>query len=266
MKEELLLDNLEVIGDYIKDDRPVIFVANHRCIRDGFYIPKAINDKVVALASSNSVYKVAYKEDFMNKYLYLLPIEIYGDYRYTNKIIESSIELLKDNINILIFPEGVYSSDLNINRAHTSVSRIIIETKKRGIDVHLVPISLNIIGKEKDKASVDFNDEIAYVKFLKEIDINPFYNRYMDTNNYNEKKIILHELIDTAMIKIADDIKVNYNSNYKNYVEKDSIYTINGELLDISILKEEDYFLKYCIDLEERVNSIKVSLNDIKRR
>ena len=253
MKEEIKLNNVIIKGDYIKDNNPHIFIANHICIRDGIYIPYAIGEKVVALASSNTVYKKGLKEDFMNKYLYMLPIEIYGDKFYTEALIEKCITLLKKNINILIFPEGVYSTDSNINRAHTSFSRIIFKALDNNIQVHLTPINLKIEGITKDKASIDFSNEKAYVTFLNEINTIPYYNKYKKTTN---KNIIFHSLADDAMKIIANYSNKSYNDKYKPYVEKEKLYIIDGTLKDISILKDNNYFNDYKDNLDETVKKI----------
>ena len=171
MKEELFFNNLSIIDFYPKDDEPCIFLANHTCIRDAFYIPKAINDKVVVLASSNSVYKKEKKELFMKKYLYMLPVEIYGDYRYTEQLIQKCITLLQNKKNILVFPEGVYSTNNDINRGHTIAARIAMKALESNISFHFVPISIKIEGIEKDKASIDFTHEKCKIHFLREINL-----------------------------------------------------------------------------------------------
>ena len=256
MKEDLILNNLSIYGNNIKDDNPTIFIANHTCIRDVFYILKAINKKTIVLTSSNSVYKQAPKEDFMKKHLYMLPIEIYGDSRYTNLIIEKSIYLLSKKQNIIIFPEGVYSIDKNINRAHTVASRIILKALENDIDVHLIPISIKIIGEEKDKASINFDNEQCFVHILPEIETKEYLEKYQKANTREERNKIFHELMDNTMYSIANDLNVNYRTNYRPYVKKEQIFTLNGKRQDINILKTDNYYKKYKIDLESRLQNI----------
>lgn len=261
MKEALNINNLKVYGDYPKDNMPIIFVSNHTCIRDVFYILKAINKKTIVLTSSNSVYKKAPKEDFMRKYLYMLPLEIYGDSRYTNLIIEKNIDLLFKKQNIIIFPEGVYSINKNINRAHTMTSRILLGALERKIKVHLIPISIKINGVEKDKASISFDQEECTIHFLKEIKVNNLLQEYKMISAREEKNIFFHKLIDKAMLSIAKDLNVQYQKTYKSYVKKEKIVTLDGQMNDISILKTKAYYQKYKLDLEYRLNDIINNVN-----
>ena len=256
MKEELDLNNIIIKDSFPKDNKPKIFIANHNCIRDAFYLPKAINEKVVIITSSNSVYKKAPKESFMKKHLYMIPVEIYGDRKYSEVLIEECINLLQNNINLLIFPEGVYSIDYNINRGHTIVARIIEKAMNKNISMHLIPISIRIKGKEKDKASINFLEEECFIHFLKEINYQKYFQKKEKEISRKEKNEIYHNLIDQLMKKIAHDLEVQYIMKYKPYVNKKEIITFDSNQINIDILKQKDYFEKYKIDLKRRVKRI----------
>ncbi len=256
MKEELELNNIVIKGSFPKDKNPKIFIANHNCIRDAFYLPKTINEKVVILTSSNSVYKKALKESFMKKYLYMIPVEIYGDKKYSELLIEECINLLQNNINLLIFPEGVYSIDYNINRGHTIVARIIEKAMNMNISMHLIPTSIRIKGKEKDKASINFSEEECFIHFLKEINYKKYFHKEEKKMSRKEKNECYHNLTDQLMKMIANDLKVQYIMKYKPYVNKKEIITIDSNQKNIDILKQKEYFEKYKIDLKRRVKRI----------
>lgn len=119
--------NYNIKTNGYNSNKVTIFITNHTCIRESFFIAKVLNNKVVFTASSNSVYKKAYKEKIMNNSLYLLPLELYGNKRYIEIYLDKLLDLLKEKINILFYPEGVYTRDGNINRGHTGVSRLIIK-------------------------------------------------------------------------------------------------------------------------------------------
>lgn len=256
MKEDLNINNLKVYGTYPNDNKPIIFISNHTCIRDVFYILKAINKKTIVLTSSNSVYKKEPKEDFMRKHLYMIPVEIYGDIRYSEVLLEECINLLQNKINLLIFPEGVYTTDDNINRGHTFVARIIEKAMNKNIFIHLVPISIQIKGKTKDKASIDFREEECFIHFLEEINYKKYFKKLEKKISRKEKNKCYHDLLDQSMKMIADDLEVIYKMAYKPYVEKKELITIDSKQKNIDILKQNDYLEKYKIDLKNRVKRI----------
>ena len=148
--------NLKTNG--YKSNKVTIFISNHTCIREGFFIASILKNRVVFTASSNSVYKKAYKEKIMNNSLNLLPIELYGNKKYTDVYLDKLLDILKEKINIIFFPEGVYTRDGNINRGHTGVSRLIIKALENNIDISVLPI-YSKIDDYKDKASLNLNNE-----------------------------------------------------------------------------------------------------------
>ena len=235
-----------------KSNKVTIFVSNHTCIRESLYIAKALNDKVVFTSSSNSVYKKAYKEKIMNNSLYLLPLELYGNKKYTEVYLDKLLDLLKENINIIFFPEGVYTRDGNINKGHTGVSRLIIKAIENNININVVPIYIKI-NDNKDKANLNLNNDNVEINFLKEIDLKNILDEYTKSKNKNE---ILHKLVDTIMKEIANYGHIIYKNEYLNYISKNRLYILNGMYVNKNILLSKKYYINYCKDIEKRKNYI----------
>ena len=242
--------NLKTNG--YKSNKVTIFISNHTCIREVFFIASILNNKVVFTASSNSVYKKAYKEKIMNNSLYLLPIELYGNNKYFDIYLDKLLDLLKENINIIFFPEGVYTRDGNINRGHTGVSRLIIKALENNIDISVVPIYTKI-DDYKDKANLDLNNENVEITFLKELDLTNILDEYNKSNNKNE---ILHKIVDNAMKEIAKYGNIIYKNKYRNYVSKKRLFILNGMYVNKNVLLSKKYFNKYSNDIEKRKNYI----------
>ena len=240
--------NYNLTTNGYNSNKVTIFITNHTCIREDLFIAKALNNKIVFTASSNSVYKKAYKEKIMNNSLYLLPLELYGNKRYFDIYLDKLLDLLKEKINILFFPEGVYTRDGNINRGHTGVSRLIIKALENNIDINVVPIYIKI-EDNKDKASLNLNNDNVEITFLEKLDLKNILKEYNDSNNKNE---ILHKIVDISMKKIADYGNVIYKNEYKDYVSKKRLFILNGMYVNKNILLSDKYYKKYCNDLEKR--------------
>ena len=231
-----------------KSNKVTIFISNHTCIRESLFVAKILNNNIVFTTSSNSVYKKAYKEKILNNSLYLLPLELYGSKKYFDIYLDKLINLLKENINIIFFPEGVYTRDGNINRAHTGVSRLIIKALENNIDFNVVPIYTKITDN-KDKASLDLNNENVEITFLKELDLKNILDEYNKSDNKNE---ILHKIVDSAMKEIAKYGNIEYKCKYRNYVSKKRLFILDGKYVNKNILLSNKYFNKYSKDLEKR--------------
>ena len=72
--------NLNVYGieNYPKNG-PNIFIANHNCLMDIFYLPAALPNATVNLISSRLIYKNEnLRKELVKNLLYSMPIEAHG--------------------------------------------------------------------------------------------------------------------------------------------------------------------------------------------
>ena len=82
LRDEL---NVEINGlENLNSDSPNVFIANHNCLKDIFYLPMSLPMETVSLISSRLIYKPDKKrQEMVEKYLYAMPIEAHGGSRYS---------------------------------------------------------------------------------------------------------------------------------------------------------------------------------------
>ena len=140
--------NINIEGiENIDFDAPNLFVSNHNCLMDIFYLPMSVDIPIVDMISARLIYKrVLDRQKMVNDYLYSMPIEAHGGKVYSDMCLDSGVKLLNSGISLGIFPEGAYVPGNNIYRGRTGASRILFSAMNEGVDVNLVPVGINVSG------------------------------------------------------------------------------------------------------------------------
>lgn len=254
--------NFSVSGNVnINLKEPCIFVSNHNCLLDIFYQPMALDIPIISLVSARLIYKnILDRQQIINDYLYSMPIEAHGGKVYSDMCLNSAVKLLNSGLSLGIFPEGAYVSERCIYRGRTGVSRILFEAKKMGINVNLVPISINITGDDYDLDSYKFDDRKVEVKILPGIDYENAYDYFLYANSADEKNNALHEPVDLCMKAIAEALDCPYKDEYIELYQKGNVIFNDGKTVLTSIAQDDMYISSYQKNLDKRAMVLKKQL------
>lgn len=256
MKEQLnfIVEGLE---NYPEGDRPVYFIANHSCLMDIFYLSAAVPTNQVMVVSNRIVYKpIKEKQDTVNKYLYTLPLEPTGR-AYANITIEAASRILASDINMSIFPEGVYNDRNAITRGRTGMARILFEACRKGVKPYLVPVALDVETDDKtlDRYTVCEDDKVE-VKILEPIDYDYILQDYLNSDNLKEKNAMLHEVTDIGMQNIADALNLPFTGAYKIAIPKDNIMFQDGSTISLEEASLEENIKRFQAEIENRTKNL----------
>lgn len=264
MKKEALnalkvRSNINVFGlENLATDEPIIFVANHNCLMDIFYLPASLPIPTVSLISSRLIYKpVEIRKAMVDNLLYSMPIEAHGGTSYSNMCLEKALELLKHNISVNIFPEGAYIEPSNqIFKGHTGAARILYNAKLNGINAKIVPVAIEIISPKLDLDGYDTTSDIVNIYILQEIDYSNYYKDYTTSKTKEEKNIALHSIINDSMKSIAKALNKTYNDNYIELWPKKNVMFENGSTVKVGDAQSSHYLLLYEKELDKRLHDI----------
>ena len=225
---------------------PSLFIANHNCLLDIFYLPMAIPEQIVSLISSRLIYKKEIKrQELVNKYLDTLPIEAHGGKVYSDLCLKYASQTLENGNSLSIFPEGAYVSEQVIHKGRTGATRILYDTKSKGIDVNLIPISINLGGIKADLDDYSAFDENVLVTILNPIDYSEQYYEYINTKDVRQKNLLLHIPIDNGMKQIAKNLGREYKDEYIQLRPKGNVIFSDGSTIPTSLAHEDIYIKKY---------------------
>lgn len=256
LREQL---NITVNGldNYSKDDVS-LFVSNHNCLMDIFYLPMSIPDSMASLISARLMYKnEPERKELVNKYLYAMPIEAHGGSSYSNICLKHAEKLLLSGINLSIFPEGAYVLDESIvYRGRTGVARILFNAKKNGMNVKLVPVSINIKNKIKDMDSFKTKDDIVEINILDSINYDEDYRMFFETDDVQIKNNALHNVVDNALGEISKFLGKVYSRDYIELFPKGNVIFEDGTLVPTIDAKKDIYIEKYDRDLSSYTDNL----------
>lgn len=260
LRDEL---NVEIQGlENVNRDRPNVFIANHNCLKDIFYLPMSLPMESINLISARLLYKRDQKRQAMvNKYLYAMPIEAHGGPLYSQICLNRVQNILKNNISLSIFPEGAYVEENVIYRGRTGASRIVYNSRTNGTNVALVPVALDININDLDDYAL-ISDDMVKVTVLEPIDYEQAYYDYQNSSTNKEKNINLHKPIDEAMIKIAQTLGREYVNEYIQLRPKNNVIFPNGETIPTEQAQTHDLILSYDQGLIEREKLLVKSLTN----
>lgn len=249
LKEQI---NMHVNGleNYDKDSVN-LFISNHNCLMDIFYVPMAIEDPMLSLVSARLMYKKELeRQRLVNEALYAMPIEAHGGKVYSRLCLENATKMLSLEINASIFPEGAYVEDKGfVNRGRTGASRILFDAKLLGQKVKLIPVSIDIKGKIIDMDSYCPKNEEVTINILPEIDYLEDFEKYLSTDDSKIKNEALHSPIDKSLKKVAESLNKTYKNEYIELFPKKTVIFSDGSLVDTNEAQKEEYVERYKKDL-----------------
>lgn len=251
---------LNVFGkqNYIKE-KPTIFIANHNCLMDIFYLPAALPNACVSLISSRLIYKPdKLRQTLVNDSLYAMPIEAHGGAKYSNLCLKYAENLLYRNMNLTIFPEGAYIEPSKyVYRGHTGAARILFNARKNGILPQIIPVAIEIISD--DYSNLDNyipNNDIVNVYFLDPIDYNKYFLSYINSKDTKVKNMALHNVVDDCMKAIANALNKDYLNQYIELFPKNNVIFQDGLKVDTTVAQSEFYIDLYEKQLQKREKSL----------
>ena len=250
--------NLEINGIKNCEHRGVnLFIPNHNCLKDIFYLPMSLEHDIASLISSRLIYKnIEERKQLVEECLYSLPIEAHGGSDYSNMCLNAGVELLKSGIDISIFPEGAYIEDDVIHKGRTGASRILFSALEENVEVNLIPVAIGINKEKIDLDSYSFLDDSVTIDFLDPIDYTEDFSNYVSTNDYETKNQCLHNVMDLSFKNIANKLNKEYDDSYIELYPKGNVIYSNGVVLPTDIAQN-----KYYLDLYK--NQLKKDSSDI---
>ncbi len=239
------------IGNYPKDEINVV-VANHNCLMDIFYLPMALSSEIVSLISARLVYKNEQeRKNFVNKYLYAMPVEAHGGPAYTNMCLNQALEFLLNRKSVYIFPEGAYVYDRKIFRGHTGASRLVYNARNKHQQVNLVPISIYVSRNDDLDCYNKIGDNVE-VTILPPVDYEEAYYNYKHVKAREEKNTFLHQPMDVAMENIANNLGMPYENSYIKLRNKGNVIFSDGSVVDTISAQQAEYVNRYNKELKDR--------------
>lgn len=245
--------NVYITGrENIEKDSPTVFVANHSCLMDIFYLPMAVDRPMVNMISSRIIYKnVPDRQRMVEDYLYSMPVEVHGGKEYSDMCLKSAVSLLNSGIDVGIFPEGAYLPGNTVYRGRTGVSRILYCVTNMGINAKLVPISINTHGI-RDLDSYDLTDRRVDIQILEPVTYENSYEKFLYAKNVSEKNKYLHEPVDICMQRIAKSMKRPYKNEYIELTPRESIIFTDGSRVSVGDARDEKYLSRFKEELDTR--------------
>ena len=253
------LENLRRLRDKINlivkgkvETKNNIFVSNHMCLLDTLYVPCALDQDVVSLTSSRLVYKQLPRQEKVETYLNAFPIEAHGGKIYSDLCLKYATDILKNGIDLNLFPEGAYIEDNTIvTRGRVGAARLLFDIRDRGIKYNIIPVSVDQKDKILDLDSFDVNDNVVEVQILNPVDYEEEYYDYLNAND-SEKRELYHKVIDKCMTGIAKATNKRYTGEYIELFPKGNVIFSNGEVIDKEIAQNQEYIQRYENELKER--------------
>ncbi len=252
--------NLNVFGKQnYTNGVPTIFIANHNCLMDIFYLPAALKNMSVSLISSRLIYKPNKpRQNLVNNSLYAMPIEAHGGAKYSDLCLKYAEKMLYKNIDLSIFPEGAYiDPNKFIYRGHTGAARILFNARINGIKPQIIPVAIKIISD--DYSNLDNympNNDIVNVYILEPIDYTKYFLSYVNSKDVKTKNMALHNVVDEGMKAIADVLNKEYLSKYIELFPKNNVIFQDGSKVDSSIAQSKFYIDLYEQQLQEREKNL----------
>lgn len=251
--------NLNVFGmENYNEDIPTIFIANHNCLMDIFYLPVALPNASVSLISPRIIYKKNLERQKMAKeLLYSMPIEAHGGKKYSQICLKYASKFLYNNIDITIFPEGAYiDPNPYVYKGHTGASRILFDVRRCGGLTNIIPVAIEIISNNLDLDGFNINDDIVNIYILNPINYDMYFKEYISTDNIDLRNTLLHLVIDDGMREIASVLNKSFCNEYIELYPKNNVIFENGITIDKSIAQDDYYINLYENQIRNRFYSI----------
>ena len=253
------INNIQVNGlDNIPTNGTNIFVVNHNCFLDNYLIPHVLNIPCISMVSSNSLFGInEERKKRLNELLYPYPIETRANKYYKEIIFKGVVELLKNKKNIIIFPQGVFDEPNKIYKARTGIIRMLFDALDTEKDrYNIIPVALHVskVNINNIQSSDLWDDFKADISILPPFAYNDYYNNYKKAVSIEDKKIILHNLMDDIMKKIAYNLNFEYIDKYRELYNMDGFWFPNGEYVEFDKSENELLYDKYSNMINSIVN------------
>ena len=164
---------------------PVLFVSNHVGQQD----PVLLYTTITLATNGQMVHAIAKWKILSGKFFqnHFGTIPLYED---RSKSINTSINILKNNEFVLIFPEGGVNKNNTINKVKTGAARIALSSK-----AIIIPIGIqrtSTIPKTEFGHTMDIFFGCAKIAIGSPIDLNAYYNKEVNEQLLNEvNKVIM---------------------------------------------------------------------------
>ena len=253
------INNIQVNGlDNIPTNGTNIFVVNHNCFLDIYLIPHVLNIPCISMVSSNSLFGInEERKKRLNELLYPYPIETRANKYYKEIIFKGVVKLLKNKKNIIIFPQGVFDEPNKIYKARTGIIRMLFDTLDTEKDrYNIIPVALHVsnVNINNIQSSDLWDNFKANISILPPFVYNDYYNNYKKAVSIEDKKIILHNLMDDIMKIIAYNLNFEYIDKYRELYNMDGFWFPNGEYVEFDKSENELLYDKYSNMINSLVN------------
>lgn len=242
-----------------QDETRNIYIANHSCLKDGFYLPMALDYDIVTITSARITYKNQEdRKEVFDKYLYTMPMEAHGGKIYSDMCLEYVTKCLTSGLDICIFPEGAYVDENIIYRGRTGGSRVLFDALSYYdcFKINFIPVAIDVNKKGKDLDSYCFDGENVKVTFLDPIDYTNDYKEYINTTDIKNRNECLHHVTDEAIKSIASYLNREYVNSYIELFNKGNVIFSNGSTVSTEIAQDPYYTGLYRKELEKRSDNI----------
>lgn len=227
--------SLDITGiDNYKIKQPSLIVANHTCLKDIFAVPSALPEACQIVLSARMMWKRNTPENYLRRMtiensLYGIPLEVHGGRERLHVGLEMAKRALKNGWSVVIFPEGAYIEDRQVNKGRTGASRILFEARREGVNANLIPVSIDNRSNTNDLDDFIPRNDPMGINIGAPINYDEYYYDYINANSPEEKKAALHTPVDIAMRSIAKVINQPYKDKYIELRPRNTIVLENGE-------------------------------------
>lgn len=236
--------DLDVVGiDNFKAGIPSLLVANHTCLKDIFVVPAVLPEACQNVLSARLMWKRNNPENSMRRImiensLYGIPLEVHGGRERSHIGLEMAKRALIGGWSVLIFPEGAYTEDIQVNKGRTGAAHILFGARQAGVNVNLIPVGIDNRSKTNDLDDFVPRGDSMVINIGKPIDYEDHYNVYIKASSREEINKALHAPVDIAMRSIANSIEQPYVDEYIELRKRDTIILESGEEVP---LHQSDY-------------------------
>ena len=240
---------------------------NFTPLKDIFYLPMALEYDIVSLISSRLIYKnIEERKRVVNELLYAMPIEAHGGEIYSKMCLDYATNLLHEGIDLSIFPEGAYVEENVIYKGRTGACRILFYTlsKNENKKINFIPVAIDVSKTGKDLDNYEFMNDNVVVSFLSPVDYREDYEKFITSNNFEEKNACLHHVTDLAFKSIAAELNREYVDSYIELFPKKNVIFSNGEVVSTDLAQDSYYVNMYEQELKSTSEIIKKQL--VKRK
>lgn len=209
--------------------KPILFASNHQ---------NAFMDALVVIATCGTVPVFLTRADIFQsdflfgvlKFLRMLPIFRQRDGKDSMKkneeVFDMCVELLKDNDNMGIFPEGNHGRRPRLRVLKKGLARIALEAESRNnfeLDVQIIPVGIYYSDHLKDNSDVmvSYGKPIDVINYQEEYESNPVKTYVSLTNEVRSR-------LESLMIHIPNQKYIESIEALQNMFGE-SIMLQNGE-------------------------------------